>query len=136
MPNSGIRLPSMGNDLADAIREVLRNDLIAEYGTLEAAAEAVGVPYKTLYRALTTRGKDRSQSVKLEFVLDIARHLEREGRSSFASVYSRAETMVHRAPSNVTPFPRRNVGPSYEDLGEVAAHTDINHEEDHDDYDA
>ena len=80
----------MGNDMADAIRDELREELIRAYGSLEAAADAVSVPYKTLYRSLTTRGKDRSQSVKLELVIEIAEKLAQEGFSSFAAIYQNA----------------------------------------------
>ena len=44
-------MPVMGNDLADAIRAELRSTLLAKYGTLEAAAEALDMPYKTLRRS-------------------------------------------------------------------------------------
>lgn len=83
----------MGNDMADAIRDELREALIRQYGTLEAAAEATGVPYKTLYRALTRAGKDRSQSVKLDLVMEIAEHLS----VSFADLYERARNQVSAA---------------------------------------
>ncbi|MGB4136036.1 MAG: hypothetical protein WA971_05705 [Microbacterium sp.] len=81
----------MSNTLADAIRDELREELIRAHGTLDAAATVIGIPYKTLYRALTTRGKDRSQTVKLDLVLDITDHLARsDPRLSFNSIYARA----------------------------------------------
>lgn len=80
----------MGNEMADAIREELRDALIRAHGTLDAAAAALGIPYKTLYRALTTRGKDRSQSVKLDLVVDIAEHVA----MPFSTVYARAQERV------------------------------------------
>ena len=80
----------MGNDMADAIRDELREELIRAYGSLEAAAVAVGIPYKTLYRALTTRGKDRSQSVKLDLVIDIADRLASDGFATFSTIYDSA----------------------------------------------
>lgn len=86
----------MGNDMADAIRDELREALIRKYGNLEIAAEALGVPYKTLYRALTARGKDRSQSVKLDLVMDIAGHLADVGGDHFGELYDRARRNVAR----------------------------------------
>lgn len=80
----------MGNDMADALRDSIREQLLAEYGNLEAAAERVGIPYKTLYRALTERGKDRSQSVKLDLIMEIVAHLEGVGRASFNGIYEDA----------------------------------------------
>lgn len=82
--------------MADAIRDELREALLRKYGTLEAAAEASRVPYKTLYRALTARGKDRSQSVKLELVMDIAGHLASVGEESFADLFDNAQRNVAR----------------------------------------
>ncbi len=89
-PKLGTIVSVMGNDVADAIRETLREEVLRQYGTLEAAAEAMRVPYKTLYRSLTTRGKDRSQSVKLDIITQITEHLEDVGGASFNDVYSRA----------------------------------------------
>lgn len=97
----------MGNDLADAIRDELREELIRAYGTLEAAAEAVGIPYKTLYRALTTRGKDRSQSVKLDLVMDVADHLATLRKTDFTTIYARAQERRNAAsvPTSVEDAP-------------------------------
>lgn len=86
----------MGNELADAIRDELRAALLREYGTLDVAATRIGLSYKTLYRALTTRGKDRSQSVKLDLVVDIAEHLG----IPFGTIYDSAKANVRDA-SNV-----------------------------------
>ena len=80
----------MGNDMADALRDSIREQLLAEYGNLEAAAEAVGIPYKTLYRSLTENGRDRTQSVKLDLVMQIVEHLESVGRASFNGLYEDA----------------------------------------------
>lgn len=81
----------MGNDLADAIRDQLRGELLAVYGTLEAAARELGVPYKTLYRHLTPAGKDRTARVTLDFVIDTANHLSRVANVDFAEIYRRAQ---------------------------------------------
>ena len=81
----------MGNDLADAIRAELRSALLAKYGTLEVAAEELGMPYKTLRRHLTTVGKDRTARVPLDFVLDVTNHLERTAGIDFAEIYRRAQ---------------------------------------------
>lgn len=61
----------MVNERADAIRAALREAVVARYGSLEAAAPELGVPYKTLYRHLTESGKDRTARVPLDFVLDV-----------------------------------------------------------------
>ena len=80
----------MGNDLADAIRAELRSALLAKYGTLEAAAEELGMPYKTLRRHLTTTGKDRTARVSLDFVLEVSAQLERAAGIDFEEIYRRA----------------------------------------------
>lgn len=80
----------MGNDLADAIRTQLRLALMGEYGTLEAAAAALGMPYKTLYRHLTDTGKDRTARVSLDFVLDVAEHLRHVANIDLAEIQRRA----------------------------------------------
>ena len=80
----------MGNELADAIRSELRSALLARYGTLEAAAEALDMPYNTLRRHLTS-GKDRTARVPLDFVLDTAAHLGRVSGVDFNEIYRRAK---------------------------------------------
>lgn len=80
----------MGNEMADAVRDELYDALMREYGSLEAAAEVLSIPYKTLYRALTTKGKDRSQSVKLDFVMQITDQLEASGVTTFPRLYEGA----------------------------------------------
>lgn len=81
----------MGNDFADAIRNELRRQLLREYGTLENAADALGMPYKTLYRGLTAEGKDRTKRVTLDFALEISAHLAGIGGDDFATIYARVE---------------------------------------------
>lgn len=86
----GSILSLMGNELADAIRTQLRLALMGEYGTLEAAAAALGMPYKTLYRHLTDTGKDRTARVSLDFVLDVAEHLRHVANIDLAEIQRRA----------------------------------------------
>lgn len=83
-------LALMGNELADAIRRQLRLALLGQYGTLEAAAEAMGMSYKTLYRHLTEDGKDRTARVSLDFVLMVADHLESVAGIDLSEIYRRA----------------------------------------------
>ena len=85
-----ISIPVMGNDLADAIRAELRSALLARYGTLEAAAEELGMPYKTLRRHLTPESKDRTARVTLDFVLEVSAQLERSAGIDFGEIYRRA----------------------------------------------
>jgi DNA-binding phage protein len=61
----------MGNELADAIRAALADEVIKRCGSLVAGAERSGIPYKTFYRALTEDGRDRTKSVSLDFVLEV-----------------------------------------------------------------
>lgn len=81
----------MGNELADAIRTQLRLALLGHYGTLEIAADALGIPYKTLYRALTEGGKDRTARVSLDFVIDVSNHLQRVAGIDLAEIHRRAQ---------------------------------------------
>lgn len=81
----------MGNELADAIRTQLRLALLGAYGTLEIAADALGMPYKTLYRALTESGKDRTARVSLDFVIEVTSNLERAAGIDLAEIYRRAQ---------------------------------------------
>lgn len=81
----------MGNELADAIRTQLRLALLGVYGTLEVAAEALGMSYKTLYRHLTTTGKDRTARVSLDFVLDVTNHLQKVANIDLTEIYRRAQ---------------------------------------------
>lgn len=90
-PEVASMLPLMGNDLADAIRTQLRLALLGKYGTLEAAADALGMSYKTLYRHLTDAGKDRTARVSLDFVLDVTNHLAQTAGIDFAEIYRRAQ---------------------------------------------
>lgn len=46
------------------------------YGSLDVAADALGIPYKTLYRNLTVRGKDRTSTIGLDLVVSITEHLQ------------------------------------------------------------
>lgn len=80
----------MGNELADAIRTQLRLAILGVYGTLDVAAAALGMPYKTLYRHLTEDGKDRTARVTLDFVLEVSDQLERAAGIDFAEIYRRA----------------------------------------------
>lgn len=86
----GSILTRMGNDLANAIRTQLRLALLGKYGTLESAAEALGMPYKTLYRHLTEDGQDRTKRVSLDFVLDVTDHLYVAAGIDLAEIYRRA----------------------------------------------
>lgn len=94
-PNMGTMFTAMGNDLADAIRAELRAALLRQYGTLEAAADALGIAYKTLYRHLTPAGKDRTARVSLDFVLDVAAHLERVANVDLSEIYRRARLSLN-----------------------------------------
>ena len=67
----------MGNDQADAIRAELHDRLIAAYGDLKTAATEMKVPYKTLYRSFTEKGKDRTATVTLDFIVQIVDHLQK-----------------------------------------------------------
>lgn len=62
----------MGNDTADLIRDELGRLLVYKYGDLKRAAAAIGIPYKTLYRAVTENGQDRVQRVALDTVIEIS----------------------------------------------------------------
>ena len=113
----------MGNDLADAIRVELRSALLAKYGTLEAAAEELGIPYKTLRRHLTTTGKDRTARVTLDFVLDVSAQLERAAGVDFAEIYRRANLGLN-VPTSVEDLEDREPRTLYglaADKGEMAA---------------
>lgn len=81
----------MGNDQADAMRAELHERLIAAYGDLKTAAAEMGVPYKTLYRTFTEKGKDRTATVTLDFIVEIVDHLQQnfEG-DDFGGVYEAA----------------------------------------------
>lgn len=81
----------MGNDQADAVRAELHDRLIQAYGDLKTAAAETGIPYKTLYRALTTKGKDRTATVTLDLVVDVVAHLQDHfGGEDLAAVYQAA----------------------------------------------
>jgi hypothetical protein len=62
------------------MRAELHDRLIAAYGDLKTAASEMGIPYKTLYRTFTTKGKDRTATVTLDFIVEIVDHL----RTNFA----------------------------------------------------
>lgn len=62
----------MGNETADLIRDELGRLLVYKYGDLKRAAAAIGIPYKTLYRAVTENGQDRVQRVPLDTVIEIS----------------------------------------------------------------
>lgn len=78
----------MGNEAADLIREEIGRLLVYKYGDLKRAAAEIGIPYKTLYRAVTTKGQDRVQRVSLDTVLEIADALG----ISIAELYDQAVT--------------------------------------------
>jgi hypothetical protein len=61
----------MGNDYADAIRDALGAAVREKYGDWHAAAAALRIPYKTLYRAFTRDGKDRTAKVSLDLIMDV-----------------------------------------------------------------
>lgn len=65
----------MGNESADLIRNELGRLLVYRYGDLKRAAVATGIPYKSLYRAVTENGQDRTQRVSLDTVLEICEAL-------------------------------------------------------------
>lgn len=113
----GTNVGYMGNDLADAIRTELRAALLATYGTLEAAAKALGVPYKTLYRHLTPTGKDRTARVTLDFVIEVADHLEQVSNVGLAEIQRRA-MLSARTPNVGTPA---HNGPTQSDYGLAAS---------------
>lgn len=76
----------MGNETADMIRDELGRLLVYKYGDLKRAAAEIGIPYKTLYRAVTENGQDRVQRVPLDTVLEIAEALG----ITIADLYSQA----------------------------------------------
>lgn len=116
----------MGNDLADALRAELHDRLIRAYGDLKVAASEIGIPYKTLYRAFTTKGKDRTATVSLDFILEVIAHLDaRFGDASFNDVHAAAQARVTRgtrAPGELVQgrFPQHDVPASVEDERRVA----------------
>lgn len=65
-------IPLMGNETADLIRTELGKLLIYRYGDLKRASAEIGIPYKTLYRAVTTTGKDRVQRIPLDTVIEVS----------------------------------------------------------------
>lgn len=62
----------MGNETADLIRDELGRLLVYKFGDLTRASAEIGIPYKTLYRAVTENGQDRVKRVSLDTVLEIA----------------------------------------------------------------
>lgn len=81
----------MGNEKADAVRAALYDLLRSKYGDLKTAAVELGVPYKTLYRNLTPKGKDRNESVTLDFVIDTVEHVRaHSGGPDFPTFYADA----------------------------------------------
>lgn len=84
----------MGNELADAIRSELRAALLAVYGTLEEAAEHLGMPYKTLRRHLSVNSKDRTARVTLDFVIDVANHLAQVSNVDLGEIQRRAKLSI------------------------------------------
>lgn len=90
----------MGHELADSIRVALRHLILDTYGDITAASKALGIPYKTLYRTLNPQGKDRTESVALDLVLDIVDGIQQmRPEVSFASVYATAERDVAGTPA-------------------------------------
>lgn len=103
----------MGNDQADAVRAELHDRLIRAYGDLKTAASEMGIPYKTLYRSLTTRGKDRTASVSFDLILEIIAHLqERFDGEDIGAVYRAAMLRDDESPAGELVqgrFPQANV---------------------------
>lgn len=82
-------------EVADAVRLELRSRMLDAHGTLQAAALATGIPYKTLYRHLTRKGQDRTASTSLQFVIQLVQHLEAEfGGDDFATFWEYATRNV------------------------------------------
>ncbi|RLP70899.1 hypothetical protein D9V30_00235 [Mycetocola reblochoni] len=77
--------------MADGIREELKAALLSIYGTLDDAAVALGMSKKTLYRYLTTKGKDRVEKVPLDFVLDASAHLSQVAHIDLDEIHRRAQ---------------------------------------------
>ena len=98
----------MGNDLADAIRVELRTALLAVYPTLEDAAAALGIPYKTFRRHLSPASKDRTARVSLDFVLDVVAHLEQVAGVDLAEIYRRAQISIPEDDTTPTGGSRRD----------------------------
>lgn len=84
--------------MADALREEIARELKLAYGDLQTAASALDIPYKTLYRALTTKGQDRSQTMKLDLVIQITEHLASLGRPGLPEMYEIAAESLHDNP--------------------------------------
>jgi hypothetical protein len=87
----------MGNDEADAIRAELHDRLISAYGDLKTAAEEMNVPYKTLYRTFTIKGKDRTATATLDLVVEVIEHLrDRFDGDDIGHVYQAARKRKSR----------------------------------------
>lgn len=79
---------------ADAVRAVLHDLLVEQYGGIEAAAPQVGIPHKSLHRAFTKTAKDRTKTVSLNTVMQVIAALERDNpKITVRSVFQAADKL-------------------------------------------
>jgi len=81
----------MTNEDADAIRAEVGRRLVERHGDLKAAAKATKTPYKSMYRAFTEDGKDRTKTVTLDFIMQMIAHLhELDAKDNATSIIDAA----------------------------------------------